>query len=96
MNSSGIFNTEEESSRTMLRLGEIESRSNPYLNPYNHSRPQNISRIDQSFTEDYQPFTTTVFRTGHYSKPLSKSEDQPSELSSLTRDLLNCICFELF
>lgn len=80
----------------MLRLGEIESRSNPYLNPYNHSRPQNISRIDQSFTEDYQPFTTTVFRTGHYSRNLPKSEDQPSELSSLTRDLLNCFRFEFF
>ena len=66
----------------MLRLGEIETRSNPYMNPYNHSRPQNISRIDQSFTDDYQPFTTTVFRTGHYSRASQQKEDAPIGASS--------------
>lgn len=73
----------------MLRLNELKATSNPYMNPYNHSRPQNISRIDGSFIDDHA-FSNTVYRTGHYSRIAPRPEDPSLETSSITRDLLNC------
>lgn len=75
----------------MLRLGEVRTQSNPYMNPYNHSRPQNVSRIEGSFIEENPGFTTSVFRTGHLLRPTQQSE-QEAELTSITTELLDCMC----
>ena len=79
-----------EYDRMMLRLGEVKTQSNPYMNPYNHSRPQNISRIESSFVEDNPAFTTSVFRTGHLLRPVQQSE-QEAEIASITKELLDCM-----
>ena len=86
----------KETRRTISRLGEIPNISNPYFNQYNHSRPQNISQIDNSYPESFQPFSSTIFRTGHNRFVNPKKDEQSSELSSLTRDLLNCLVFLQF
>ena len=72
----------------MMRLGEIRTSSNPYMNAYNHSRPQNISRVEGSFTEE-SPLTTSVFRTGHFVRP-AQQEDSVQEASLLATELLDC------
>ena len=69
----------------MMRLGEIRTASNPYMNAYNHSRPQNISRVEGSFTEE-SPFATSVFRTGHFVRP-PQQEELVQEASLLATDL---------
>ena len=73
----------------MLRLGEMKTASNPYMNPYNHSRPQNTSHIDSSFIDNHA-FNNTVYRTGHYSRIAPRTDESSLDTSSITRDLLNC------
>lgn len=76
-----------EDDRVMMRLGEIRTASNPYMNAYNHSRPQNISRVEGSFSEE-SPFTTSVFRTGHFVRP--PQQDSAQETSLHGTELLDC------
>ena len=75
----------------MLRLDDVKAASNPYMNPYNHSRPQNISHIDSSFIDNHA-FSNTVYRTGHYSRIAPRTDESSPDTSSITRDLLNCRC----
>lgn len=91
LNDSAILPSPNEYDRMMLRLGEVRTQSNPYMNPYNHSRPQNVSRIEGSFIEENPGFTTSVFRTGHLLRPTQQSE-QEAELTSITTELLDCMC----
>ena len=75
----------------MLRLGEVKTQPDPYMNPYNHSKRQNISRIENSFVEENPAFTTSVFRTGHLLRPVQQPE-QEEEIASITKELLDCMC----
>ena len=73
----------------MLRLDDVKAASNPYMNPYNHSRPQNTSYIGSSFIDNHA-FSNTVYRTGHYSRIAPRADETSPETSSITHDLLNC------
>ena len=85
-----MASSSNEYDRMMLRLGEVKTQSNPYMNPYNQSRPQNISRIESSFVEENPAFTTSIFRTGHLLRPVQQSE-QEAEIASITKELLDCM-----